>query len=190
MRIKFKDAKDMFLHFGGSKYFMARQDLLEKYQQYNISEETEKKWLKEYVEDLYNQLDIKKNQTVISLLNVIRRYNYIGYIDKILFFMKSHVDNISNQYYMSLYAQYIFNLVIELSIMNRNKKLEFPLNLRVSCINTAALFNNRAKKMKLVEGFQISNFAQFADGLTQQQYVLRKIKSLNAQINLARILEV
>lgn len=190
MRTEFKNAKDMFLHFGGSKYFMARQEQLEKYEKYNISEETEKEWIKEHVEDLYSQLDIKKNQTILTLFNFIKRHNYIICIDKIILFMKSQIDEVPNQYYMSLYARYIFNLVERLSIRNNKKQNKFALDTRINCIHTAILFNNKAKKMRLDENFQIPNFSQIGEGLTQQQYVLRKITSLNREIILARILEV
>jgi hypothetical protein len=61
--------------------------------------------------------------------------------------------------------------------------------MRIRCITTSKFYNDRAKQMQLDETFHIPDFSTLSDGLTQQQYVSRKITMLDKEIGVARILE-
>ncbi len=65
MNNKLNEPKDIFSHFGGSKYFMAREDMLNRYNEFNISKETESKWLKE----IYNNRVKNMNINSLCILN-------------------------------------------------------------------------------------------------------------------------
>jgi hypothetical protein len=55
-------AKEIFLHYGGSYFHMAREEVLNDYLKYSISKRQELEWIKEYQQELI--ADIEKENVV------------------------------------------------------------------------------------------------------------------------------
>jgi hypothetical protein len=183
-------AKKIFDDFHGRKYHMMHDGVIDEYLSYNISDRMEKEWLKELMENLFKKLDIHNEQTISVFSDVIWAHSSFENIDKLLSFFESNIDNVANQYDMLLYGETIFHLVKDLSFLDKTKQKKggFSRRKKIRCINLAKLFNGKAEKMHLDENFQIPHFYS-EDGLTQQQYVMRRIVSLNEYIKIAMILE-
>lgn len=79
-----KTAKELFFTYGGSKYQMAREEVVHKYMSYNIPKEIELQWLNEMFDNDYSQLNIND---IDSLLNISS-------------FITMHTDFVLNKLYL------------------------------------------------------------------------------------------
>jgi len=68
------EAKELFLKYMGSYFQMHRDGVLDKYREYNIDFEIEKKWLNEYFFELIEKLNSSKSPDIIfsRLCNVMK----------------------------------------------------------------------------------------------------------------------
>ncbi|MDR3093176.1 MAG: hypothetical protein LBU62_00850 [Bacteroidales bacterium] len=176
------EAKKKFFYFYGSHFHMWHEGEIDKYQNYNISKEQEKEWLKEIFNNDFEKLDIHNNFTIISFAHWIEHHSAIDYLPKFLNFIEIKIDEVSNQYDMLMYGQTVFNIVYELS---RQKTKKFSKKLRIKCIYLAEKINEIAKNMQLIESVNIDEIV--LDGLTPQVYILRKITELEVKIDIAKI---
>ncbi len=74
MESDFLKAKELFNYYGGNKYFMARDAMLNEYLSYHISEETELNWIEELFYEKYNQLSANNCDNFISMATFIHMH--------------------------------------------------------------------------------------------------------------------
>ena len=72
MKTEFDKAKDMYFKYGGKKFHMLRNDVLEEYEAYKISESTENEWFIELYKNYVKNMDI---DDFISIIVVIESLN-------------------------------------------------------------------------------------------------------------------
>jgi hypothetical protein len=69
----------------------------------------------------------------------------------------------------------------------RNKD-PFSRSLKLRCLKTIESLLNKARQISLPGDFKIPDFSILGEGLTQEQYMLRRITELETEIEVAGIL--
>lgn len=82
---KIDKAKEIFLRYQGSYFQMERDGVLSHYRSYNINQETEKKWIKEYQSELIAQIEagISIDVHLSHLCSAIRQYKDDEYLNRL-----------------------------------------------------------------------------------------------------------
>lgn len=177
-------AKKIYFDYAGSGFQMSREGVLPEYKKYNVSKEQEAKWLEELLENFFSQLDINDFNTAFPFWYIIETHNSIEYFQKFLDFLDLKYNHATNQYYLLRYGQTTFDLLERLSKSSENISRE----VKIRSIYLVEKLVNKVKSMSLPEKFHIQDFSIIGDGLTQQQYVLRKIVELETNLGIAKIL--
>ena len=178
-------AKQIFIQFSSSKFQMAREDVLEEYQSYEITEEQEKEWLTELLDKEINKFDINDYNSFFPLWFLIETNCNTEYLQQLLTLIENKIESCLNQYYTLRLGQIIFKLLFECS---KNQRA-LTRQLKLLCITTAENLTNKARQISMPFNFAIPDFSVISDGLTQEQYVMRKIMELEYEIEIAKILK-
>ncbi|MFV0539451.1 MAG: hypothetical protein ACK5M3_19100 [Dysgonomonas sp.] len=109
MRTEFKDAKDMFFYYGGSKYQMMRDDLIDEYLSYKIPKDVEKKWVEEMFYQDFRNLDINDNNLLLNISQLIFVHSLIDKLDLVYNFVVSNLDKIENKENVSTFIYRILD---------------------------------------------------------------------------------
>lgn len=83
MASDFLKAKELFDYYGGSKYQMARDEMLYEYLDYGISKEIESDWLEELFQKKYNDLKADNCRSFINMSVFIQMHPKL-LVDKII----------------------------------------------------------------------------------------------------------
>jgi hypothetical protein len=67
MESEFLSAEELFYYYGGSKYQMARDEMLDEYLSYNIPRETELNWIEKLFSKKYDQLSIHNCDNFVNM---------------------------------------------------------------------------------------------------------------------------
>lgn len=94
-------AKEIFMKYGGSHFFMAREGKYELYKSFNISNEQESLWIKEYQKKLLCQLqdeDVASDirHLLVDLCQSIIEYKDIECLTELLAVIKSKKDSVDS----------------------------------------------------------------------------------------------
>lgn len=94
-------AKEIFMKYGGSHFFMAREGEYELYKSFNISNEQESLWIKEYQKKLLCQLqdeDVASDisHLLVDLCQSIIEYKDIECLTELLAVIKSKKDSVDS----------------------------------------------------------------------------------------------
>lgn len=95
MESDFLKAKELFNYYGGSKYQMARDEMLYEYLDYEISEETESDWLEELFQKKYDDLKADNCKSFINMSVFIQMHPKL-LVDKIIMLEDIIRTNIGN----------------------------------------------------------------------------------------------
>jgi hypothetical protein len=177
-------AKKIFFDFGTSKFQMMRESVLEEYQSYGITDEQEKEWLMELLEKELNRFDINDNNSFFPLWFIIETNCNTEYLQKLLTLIDNKFPTCTNQYYTLQLGQTIFKLLFECS---KNKQA-LSRQLKLRCLTTVENLISQARQISMPNNFVIPDFSVIGEGLTQEQYVMRKIMELEYEIEVAKIL--
>lgn len=96
MASDFLKAKELFDYYGGSKYQMARDEMLYEYLDYGISKEIESDWLEELFQKKYNDLKADNCRSFINMSVFIQMHPKL-LVDKIIMLedvIRTNIDNI------------------------------------------------------------------------------------------------
>lgn len=79
------EAKEMFLKYCGSYFYMERDGQLIRYKGYNVDASTEREWLKEYQEEIITQIQVGNSSDVYvsRLCRVMRQIKDDEYLEKL-----------------------------------------------------------------------------------------------------------
>ncbi|MFB9121672.1 hypothetical protein ACFFUE_10795 [Bergeyella porcorum] len=95
MASDFLKAKELFDYYGGSKYQMARDEMLYEYLDYGISKEIESDWLEELFQKKYNDLKADNCRSFINMSVFIQMHPKL-LVDKIIMLEDVVRTNIGN----------------------------------------------------------------------------------------------
>lgn len=177
-------AKKIFFDFGTSKFQMMREGTLEEYQSYGITDKQEKEWIAELLDRELNKFDINDYNSFSLLWFIIETNCNAEYLEKLVNLIDNKIQACANQYYTLRLGQIIFKLLFECS---KNNQI-LSRQLKLHCIATVENLLNKAGQISMPDNFSIPDFSAIADGLTQEQYVRRKIMELEYEIEVAKIL--
>ena len=68
-------AKEIYVGYNGSSFFMQRERVYDEYKSYNISKEQELAWKEELVEILYNQLSFEDSYAFHKLAMIAENFH-------------------------------------------------------------------------------------------------------------------
>lgn len=113
---KEKLAKEIFLKYSGSHFYMDREGEYEYYKSFNISDEQEQQWIKDYLQETLN---IIKNEDIVSdnfinFATAITQFKDIYHFEQLINLVKSKNDHLDSFSRMRM-AEDILNIVESLS---------------------------------------------------------------------------
>ena len=85
-----KVAKELFFTYGGSKYQMAREEVVHKYMSYNIPKEIELQWLNEMFDKDYSQLNINDIDSLLNISSFITMHT--EFVLNKLYLVEKYID--------------------------------------------------------------------------------------------------
>jgi len=94
-------AKTIYFNYTGSKFQMMRDGIIDEYRSYNISEELEKQWLEELINDEFNNLEFGDYNTSFRLFYTIQHHGLTEYFDRLAEFITANA-RISTERYKAL----------------------------------------------------------------------------------------
>lgn len=139
MRDNLQEAKEMFLKYNGSHFFMSREDDYEKYKSFNVTKEQELTWITEIQQDNISMIrsgsllpnDIKN--IFCSALSSIRTYKSIELFHN---FVEAYKDSATkmDSFSKMIIAEEIFETVRSLRFSKDLQKNELIDDIRVFAV--------------------------------------------------------
>jgi hypothetical protein len=123
MRTEFKDAKDMFFYYGGSKYQMMRDDLINEYLSYKIPKEIEKQWVEEMFCTDFNKLDINNINSLLFIGQLIFVHSLTHKLDLVYNFIVSNYDKIVNKENVSIFIDGILDTLSKINSVDLKEEI-------------------------------------------------------------------
>lgn len=85
----YERAREIFVTYGGNKFHMGRELLLDEYNSYNVPKELEKKWAEEDIKaeliKVSRELDSGTKIAILEdILNYINNFNLYKYVDSVM----------------------------------------------------------------------------------------------------------
>ncbi len=164
---------------------MMRDDVLTDYEKYRVTDEQERIWTEELLANRLEEVDINDYNSLFPLWYIIETNSHIEYLERLIELIENQLSNLTIQYSAVQFGQVIFDLLCKIS----KSRKDFSRITKLKCISIIDKLINRAKQLTTPEGFIIPNFDTFSDGLTEQQYILRRIVDLEEKMGHAKILE-
>ena len=97
-RDNLKAARDLFIRYNGSHFQMEREGKLDYYRTFHVSDEQEKWWIKEYIEESVEQISTVDNISLLitSLCTAISQYNDVDGLMTVVVGVRSKVSDMDS----------------------------------------------------------------------------------------------
>lgn len=86
----FKVAKELFYNYDGSKYQMAREEVVHKYMSYNVPRDIEIQWIYEMFDEYYKFLNINNINSLLQMTSFISMHTHV--ILNKLYLIEKYID--------------------------------------------------------------------------------------------------
>lgn len=83
-------AKEIYVGYNGSSFFMQREGVYDEYKSYNISKEQEIAWKEELIEILYNQLSFEDGYAFYKLAVIAENYHDQSIVEKLITYISNN----------------------------------------------------------------------------------------------------
>ena len=164
-----KKAKTIFFRYHGNGYQMASDSMWDAYKSYGIGKEQEEKWIETYFQKDILKLDINSFKTIDDIIGILLNYYKDIYLYKILIFVNSNINNISNPYV----SIYIANQLIKILSIQYIAITNDLCTLISNTIKQLILNNDH---LILPVGYKIPNFELHKHHISesQEEYIKRE----------------
>lgn len=176
-------AKKIYFDYGQTGFHMMREGVLEKYQSFHISKQTENEWTKSYLNERLNNFDINaldKNSQTFDIIRIKREFDLLyHFLTKIT----KKLDLLSNKYIAVTLGRSLFNMVFE-----AHRSRSMPTEHRRNLVDIIELIHKKARTLSIPTNYKNPHFDKIyfdetiEKKITQEQYTERKMIELECDL--------
>lgn len=115
--------KEIFFNYSSSKFQMMRDGAFGEYNQYQVTEEQENKWLTELIDQELNKLDINNKDTLFPLWYILETNCLPSYLDNIIDFIEKNRNKAEDKIKLISFIGKTIDAIDRIEEAGKNKML-------------------------------------------------------------------